>query len=353
MITPPDRRLMDRLGLRLPIIQAPMAGATTVEMVIAVGRAGGLGSLPGAQYAPDALAAAIDAVRSAGPGPVNVNLFCHTPPEPDAAREAAWRARLAPLFAEARLPAAARAAGGGRAPFDAALCAVIEDRRPEVVSFHFGLPGEALLARVKATGAVVIGCATTVEEARRLAERGVDAVIAQGAEAGGHRGSFLTEDMAGQAGLFALLPQVVDAIDLPVIAAGAIADSRGVAAAFALGAAAAQVGTAYLFTPEARIPAVHRQALDSAAAGHTVITNVFTGRPARGVVNRLVREIGPMCDDAPAFPTAAAALAPLRAHAEALGSGDFTNLWAGQGAMVSQGLPRVSAFDLTLRLAGA
>jgi nitronate monooxygenase len=353
MIAPQDRRLIDRLGLRLPIIQAPMAGATTVEMVAAVIRAGGLGSLPGASYAPPALAAAIDAVRTAGPGPLNVNVFCHAPPADDPAREDAWRRRLAPYFAEAGLGDAAPAAGARRAPFDEEVCAVVENRRPEVVSFHFGLPDEALLARVRRAGAMVLASATTVEEARWLDRRGVDAIIAQGAEAGGHRGSFLTTDMAGQVGLFALLPQVVDAVKAPVIAAGAIAEPRGVAAVFAFGAAAAQVGTAYLYTPEARIPAAHRQALESPAAADTVITNVFTGRPARGIVNRLVREIGPISPDAPAFPTAAGALAPLRAWAEAAGCADFTTLWAGQGAMLSQALPRLSSHDLTLRLAGA
>jgi nitronate monooxygenase len=330
-----------------------MAGATTVEMVAGAVRAGGLGSLPGAQYAPAALAAAIDAVRAAGPGPINVNAFCHTPPAPDARAEAAWLRRLAPYYDEAGLAVEAPAPGAGRSPFDEAACAVIEDRRPEVVSFHFGLPDAALLARAKRAGALVLASATTVEEARWLADRGVDAVIAQGAEAGGHRGAFLEPYMAAQPGLFALLPQVVDAVSLPVIAAGGIADVRGVEAAFALGAAAAQVGTAYLFTPEARIPDVHRRALESGAARETVITNVFTGRPARGIVNRLVRELGPMSPDAPAFPSAAGALAPLRARAEAKGLADFTNLWAGEAAALCQGLPRVSSYDLTLRLAGA
>ena len=348
-----DRRLADRLGLRLPILQAPMAGASTPEMAIEVIRAGGLGSLPGAQYAPVGLQEALAGVRAGARGPVNINFFCHALAADDPGRQAAWLARLSAFYREAGLDPAVVASARGRAPFDAAFCTLVEAERPEVVSFHFGLPEPALLARVKATGALVLSSATTVEEARWLAARGVDAVIAQGAEAGGHRGSFLTTDMTTQPGLLALLPQVVDALDIPVIAAGGIADRRGVEAALALGAAAVQVGTAYLYTPQARIPEVHRDALASAAAGETAITNVFTGRPARGIVNRLMREIGPMSDAAPPFPTAGAALAPLRARAEAAGLPDFTNLWAGEGAPLAQARGELSSYDLTLRLAGA
>lgn len=344
-----DRRLLDLFGIELPIIQAPMAGASTPEMVIAVSNAGGLGSLPSALYSEAQLRAALDVVRAGTDRPVNVNFFCHIDPPDDPARQAAWRQRLAPYYAEARLDPDMPIAAGGRAPFNEAFCAVVEDYRPEVVSFHFGLPSMPLLERVKRTGAKVISSATTVAEARWLENHGVDAVIAMGAEAGGHRGNFLTDDMATQVGTFALVPQVVDAVSVPVIAAGGIADRRGAAAAFALGAAAVQVGTAYLLTPEAKIVAAHRDALSSPDKA-TAITNLFTGRPARGIVNRLMTEMGPLSELPPPFPTAGAALGPLRSAAEADGRGDFTPLWAGQAFPIATPM---SAAALTRSLADA
>jgi nitronate monooxygenase len=189
-----------------------------------------------------------------------------------------------------------------------------------------------LLARVRRWGGRILSSATTVDEARWLEARGVDAVIAQGLEAGGHRGMFLSDDLSTQMSTFALLPQIVQAVKIPVIAAGGIADAKGVAAALALGAAGVQIGTAYLLCPEATTSAVHRAALKSEAPRLTAVTNVFTGRPARGIVNRIVRELGPMSAVAPAFPLAASAVLPLRAKAESLGSGDFSALWAGQNA---------------------
>ncbi|PWR21816.1 NAD(P)H-dependent flavin oxidoreductase [Zavarzinia compransoris] len=344
----PDQRLLDLFAIDLPVIQAPMAGATTPAMVIAVSAAGGLGSLPSAQYAPAELRAALDEIRAATARPINVNFFCHQAPRPDAAAEARWRARLAPFYAEAGLVPPPGPAGAARAPFDDGFAAVVEEYRPEVVSFHFGLPADDLLARVRRTGARIVSSATTVAEARALAARGVDAVIAMGAEAGGHRGSFLDPDMATQAGTMALVPQVADAVGVPVIAAGGIADGRGVAAAFMLGAAGVQVGTAYLFTPEAKLPPLHRAALARAGDDNTALTNLFTGRPARGVVNRLMRELGPLSADAPAFPTAGAALAPLRQAAEAAGRDDFTNLWSGQAAALARA---TTSAELTRALA--
>jgi nitronate monooxygenase len=277
-----------------------------------------------------------------------VNFFCHVPPTPDPAREARWREHLAPYYREFGLDSAAATPFAVRAPFDGVFCSVVEETRPEVVSFHFGLPSRELMARVKAAGAIVLSSATTVAEARWLAERGVDAVIAQGLEAGGHRGMFLTGNIAGQVGTLALIPQVVDAVDLPVIAAGGIADVRGIVAALALGAAGVQLGTAYLHCPEAKISAPHREALASARADATALTNLITGRPARGIVNRLMREVGPISDIAPEFPLASGALAPLRAAAEARGLGDFSPLWAGQAAALGRALP---AGELTRRLA--
>ena len=344
----PDRRLLGLLGIELPIIQAPMAGANGSAMAIAVAEAGGLGSLPCAMLDADKARAEIGVIRQRTAKPLNVNFFCHQPAAPDPERTAAWKASLAPFYRELGLDESADAPAVNRAPFDEAMCGIVEACKPEVVSFHFGLPAKPLLARVKAAGAVVLSSATTVEEALWLEQNGCDAIIAQGYEAGGHRGMFLTDDVAGQAGTFALVPQVVDAVKIPVIAAGGIADGRGVAAAFALGAAAAQIGTAYLFTPESLISGLHRAALHDARDDRTALTNVFSGRPARGLMNRVMREVGPMSDAAPAFPTAGGALAPLKAKAEAAGSSDFSSLWSGQAASLAH---ETTAADLTRQLA--
>ena len=336
------------LGIERPIIQAPMAGVQGSALAIAVSNAGGLGSLPCALLGLDALRSELDALKAHARGPYNVNFFCHTPPAPDAAREAAWRAALAPYYQEYGIDAAAIPAGPGRAPFSQDAADVLEGFKPAVVSFHFGLPAPELLQRVKSWGAKILASATTVEEARWLEARGVDAIIAQGIEAGGHRGIFLSEDLSTQVGTFALLPQVVHAVKIPVIAAGGIADAPGVAAAMVLGAAGVQIGTAYLLCPEATTSAVHRAALKSEAARHTAVTNVFTGRPARGIVNRIIREQGPVSAATPAFPLATAALTPLRAKAEAQGRGDFSPLWSGQNA---SGCKEIPAAQLTRELA--
>lgn len=343
-----DNLITQLFGIELPIIQAPMAGATTPEMVIAVSEAGGLGSLPGAFHSVDQLRTALDQIRAATAMPINVNFFTHTPPEPNPARQSAWHSKLLPYYAELGLDATSPAAMPSRIPFDECYCTVVEEYRPEVVSFHFGLPELELLARVRGMGAKIIASATTVAEACWLAERGVDAVIAMGLEAGGHRGNFLTDDMTTQVGTIALVPQVVDAVKIPVIAAGGITDRRGVRAAIALGASAVQVGTAYLFTPEAHISTAYREALAALGDNGTALTNLFTGRPARGIVNRLMRDLGPLSGDVPAFPTAGASLSPLRASAENEGKTDFTSMWAGQAAGLGCSM---SAAELTRHLA--
>lgn len=337
-------------GIELPIVQAPMAGVQAGAMAVAVSNAGGLGSLPCAMLTPDALRSELRLITAQTARPYNVNFFCHAPPTPDAAREAKWRDALAPYYAELGLDLASVPTGPGRAPFSAEAADLLEPFKPPVVSFHFGLPSPALLARVKGWGSKVLSSATTVEEARWLEAHGVDAVIAQGLEAGGHRGIFLSDDLSTQIGTMALLPQVVRAVKLPVIAAGGIADREGVAAALALGAAGVQVGTSYLLCHEATTTALHRAALTSARAEHTVLTNLITGRPARGMLNRLMKELGPLSDAPPAFPLATAALLPLKAAAETMGRDDFSTLWAGQNA---SGCREVSAGDLTRWLAGA
>ncbi len=335
----PDRRLIDLFKIEFPIVLAPMAGAMDWELTAAVAEAGGLGSLPCAMLSTAVLREQVGKIRAHTRKPVALGFFCHTPPVPNNARESAWRETLKPYYEELAIDPAAPVPVSNRAPFNDEYCAVVEELNPEVVSFHFGLPEASLLQRVKAAGCVVIASATTTAEARWLEARGVDAVIAQGAEAGGHRGMFLTENIAAQVGTFALVPQIVDAVKVPVIAAGGLSDARGIAAAFALGAAGAYVGTAYLHCPEAKISAPHRAALTASQDDSTAITNLMTGRPARGIVNRVMREIGPVNAVAPAFPLAAGALAPLRAKAEAAGSGDFSPMWSGQAAALGRTMP--------------
>jgi nitronate monooxygenase len=338
--------ITELLGIEHPLLLAPMAGVGTPELAIAVAEAGGLGSLACAMLTPEQIRRDLQIIRQRTNRPINLNFFVHTPPVPDAASEVRWSARL-----EHKIDRSAPVPTSNRAPFSAETCAIVEEFRPEVVSFHFGLPDEVLLSRVKATGARILSSATTVAEARWLEARGCDAIIAQGYEAGGHRGLFLTDDtnaIANQPGTFALVPQVADAVRVPVIAAGGIADARGIAAAFALGASAVQIGTAYMVCPEAGTSAAHRKLLMASTDDGTALTNLFTGRPARGIVNRVMREIGPMSAEAPAFPLAGGALMPLKAAAEAQGRTDFTTLWSGQAGALAQEMP---AGELTRQLA--
>jgi nitronate monooxygenase len=329
----PDRRFAELLGSRWPIVAAPMAGAAGVELAVAAIRGGGVGSLPCAMLTPAEARAQAAEVRAGAEGPLNLNFFCHVMPE--AVDDSAWRALLAPLHA--RAGAAAGDAPPSRRPFDAAMCAAVEEIRPELVSFHFGLPDEALLARVRASGARILGNATSVAEARWLAARGADAIIAQGWEAGGHAGAFLGGDPAERIGLFALVPQIADAVAMPVIAAGGIGNARGIAAALILGAAAVQLGTAYLHCPESPIGAAHREGLAGEAAAHTAFTNVYSGRLGRGLPGPLTDALGRVRDEAPPFPLASDALAPL----------GLKPMWAGQAAALGRPEP---ARALTERL---
>jgi len=340
--------VLGTLGVELPIIQAPMAGSQGSALAIAVSNAGGLGSLPCAMLGPDQIRAEISAFTAATSNPYNVNFFVHKQPTPDPTSEAEWRRILAPYFAEHGIDPASIQAAPQRRPFDDAAADVLEEFKPPVVSFHFGLPADALVTRVKNWGSTILASATTLDEAKYLEANGVDAIIAQGYEAGGHRGTFLTGDLSTQVGTFALVQQIARAVKVPVIAAGGIADAKGVTAVVALGAAAAQVGTAYLLCPEATTNPLHRAALKSEAAQRTAVTNLFTGRPARGIVNRLMREIGPVNAKAPAFPLAATAILALRLKAEAKGASDFTSMWAGQCATLCREMP---AAELTRQLA--
>ena len=331
----PNQDILQLLGIDLPIIQAPMAGSNDAELAASVAAAGGLGSLPCAMLSAGEVRSEVARIRTMTSNPINLNFFCHRPPQPDAQRDANWRARLVPYYEEfgLDLPPANRAPN--RQPFDLVMCDVVAELKPAVVSFHFGLPAPDLLERVKGSGCRVLSSATTVSEARWLAERGVDAIIAQGFEAGGHRGMFLTDNVACQVGTLALVPQVVDAVAVPVIAAGGIADGRGIAAAFALGAGGVQIGSTYLRCPEAKTTAPHRAALNNAHDDETALTNVFSGRPARSLMNRFIKEVGPMSPIAPDFPLASVDVAPLRARAESQSSGEFSPLWAGQAAALA------------------
>lgn len=343
-----DKRILDLFEIEIPILQAPMAGSTFADMVVAVSEAGGLGSLPCALLSVEQARNELASIRERTSRSISVNFFCHTPPKVNRDRENRWKDRLQSYYLELGVDPHVTTTAPNRAPFDEAMAEVVSEFHPEVVSFHFGLPNTELLQRVKQTGAKIVSSATIVDEARWLEDHGCDAIVAQGYEAGGHRGMFLTNDVSSQPGTMALVPQVVDAVKVPVIAAGGISDARGIAAAIALGAAAVQIGTAYLFCREAKISSAYRQALRSVKDDQTVITNVITGRPARGIATRLVRDIGPMSEEAPEFPLAASPLAPLRAKAESSGSGDFSPLWAGQAVRLGREIP---AGELTARFA--
>jgi len=339
--------ITDLFGIDLPVVQAPMAGSQGSALCIAVCNAGGLGSLPCAMIGPEQIRKEVQAITTATSKPYNVNFFVHKEPVPDAAREAAWRNVLAPYFAEHGIDPDSIQAGPQRLPFNDAAADVLEEFAPPVISFHFGLPSDALISRVKGWGSKILSSATTVDEARYLEAHGVDAIIAQGSEAGGHRGMFLTTNLNTQISTLTLVQQIVLTARVPVIAAGGIATADDVAAATRFGAAGVQVGTAYLFCPEATTNPLHRAALRSPAAATTAITNLFTGRPARGLVNRLMREIGPINPAAPEFPLAATAIFALRSKAEPKGINDFTSMWAGERAALGREMP---AADLTKAL---
>lgn len=344
----PTTSLLDALGIEIPILQAPMAGASGSELAIEVCVAGGLGALPCATLDAERIRTELALIRKRTLGPVNLNFFCHKTALPNHEHAQRWKSTLSNFYSELGIPLSDLPEPGTLNPFDVEMCEVVEDLRPNVVSFHFGLPEPVLVERVKAASCKVISSATTVREAHWLEANGCDAIIAQGAEAGGHRGMFLSQDISTQVGTFSLIPQVVDAVSVPVIAAGGIADGRGIAAAFALGAAAVQIGTAFLFSPQSLISELHRKRLIDATDDESALTNVFSGRPARSLLNRAVREIGPMTSAAPNFPGAGSALGPLKKASEAMGRDDFSSLWCGQSASLCSSL---AAGELTRKLA--
>ncbi|WP_323897533.1 NAD(P)H-dependent flavin oxidoreductase [Aeromonas allosaccharophila] len=344
--------LFTELGMRYPIIQAPMAGVQGSELALAVTGAGGLGSLPAAMLTPSELRSELERLAQSGLGSFNINFFCHQQREPDPVALARWQLRLAPYYAEFGILPPAVTTAPSRAPFNEEHAAMVAEFRPAVVSFHFGLPAPELLVQVKDAGAKVFASATTVAEAVWLAHHDADAIIAQGLEAGGHRGHFLSDDLALQQSTLTLLMQILAATDLPVIAAGGIVDGKGIANALMLGASAVQMGTAFLCCHEATTSALHRAVLQSPQGQLTALTNLFSGRPARGIVNRLMRELGPLSEFAPHFPYASGALAPLRAAAEKTGDSGFSPLWAGQNVSGCRDLPASELMACWVKEAG-
>lgn len=348
MKTWPDNKILKLFNIEIPIIQAPMAGANNSIMAIEVANAGGLGSIPCALLTADQIRYEVQKFREGTTKPLNLNFFCHTNPTPDSDREEKWLKKLENYYLEFGLDIKNGFTPSARNPFDEKSCELVLELKPEVVSFHFGLPSKELIAKLKAAHIKIISSATTVDEARFLDENGCDAIIAQGFEAGGHRGIFQSKNIFTQVGTMALVPQIVDAVKIPVIASGAITDARGIVASFALGASAVQMGTAFLICPESLISAVHRNALKNVKDNQTVLTNLFTGRPARAIENRMTKELGPINELAPEFPLAGGPLSPLKVKTEPTGSGDFMSMWSGQAASLAVELP---AGKLTKKLA--
>lgn len=328
--------LLQRLGIPLPIVQGPMTGSDTPPLAAAVSQAGGLGMLGCGMRSPEAMAQAAAAVRAATDRPFGMNLFVLDTPAPDAATVQAAMARLAPLYAEFGLTpeAPARWCEDFAAQFEALVAA-----RPAVASFTFGILDGAQVGRLHGAGCVVVGTATTLAEALAWQDVGADAVCASGMEAGGHRGTFLGDVDASLVGTMALIPQCVDALRIPVIAAGGIMDGRGIAAAQALGAQAVQMGTAFLACPESGITPAQRAAMARAQGTDTRITRAYSGRPARGIVNTMMERLA--ADEAaiPPYPIQNALTGALRRAAGVQGRADYLSLWAGQGVGAARVMP--------------
>ncbi len=337
----------EHLGVKLPIIQAPMAGVQDSQLAIAVAKAGGLGSLPCAMLSPQQIESELHKLSSATNSPINLNFFCHQSPKSNTETESRWQEVLSPYFDELGLDPHSIKPGPSRQPFNHDIADTLEPHKPAILSFHFGLPSQALLKRVRAWGSIIISSATTVEEAVWLEQNGADLIIAQGTEAGGHRGMFLTQDLASQANTSVLLGKIRQKVNLPIIAAGGISTAGDVNRSLDNGAVAAQIGTAYLLCNEANTSKLHRRAIQKTSSPSTCLTNLFSGRPARGIVNRVIRELGAIHPDAPEFPLAATAMTALRNAAEAHNSSDFSPLWCGQN---TQGCESISAHQQTLNL---
>jgi nitronate monooxygenase len=339
----PKTALTDLLGITYPLVQAPMASISTAPLAAAVSAAGGLGSIGAATMPPESVAAEIDGVRARTDRPFAVNFFVHQPPSPDETAAARMRARLEP-YREA-VGASGFPPLEPPPPFGPAMLQVVLARRPPVVSFHFGLPDASAVSALRAAGIRLLSSATTVAEARQLERGGVHAIIAQGFEAGGHRGTFAPPYWEGEIGTMALVPQVVDAVSVPVIAAGGIADGRGVAAALMLGAAGVQLGTAFLGCPEAVIDPLYRRTLAEPRAARTRLTKVLSGRPARAIVTRFMDELAGEEEHALAFPLQRILTAQLARAATARGDAELQAMWAGQAAPLVRPQPAAALVE--------
>lgn len=339
--------LEDLLGIDIPIIQSPMAGTQNWELALAVSQAGGMGSIPCAMLDPDQVKAEIESYKALSERPYNLNYFCHRVPTVNNQKMAAWEKHLEGYYQDLCVSPPS-GPGQLRHPFDEQMADLIEPFSPPVLSFHFGLPSKALVKRVKSWGSTILSSATTLEEGCWLEENGADIVIAQGYEAGGHRGMFLTSDISTQMGTFALVSQLTNTVNVPIVAAGGISSSKDVKAMLRLGASGVQAGTSYLLCTEAKTSDIHRKALKDQSA-KTALTNIFSGRPARAIRNKIMQDLGDICEAAPEFPYSSIALAPLRQEAESYSSPDFTPLWSGQNR---SGCRAVSASQLTEELWG-
>jgi nitronate monooxygenase len=343
-----NRNFKDLLGTEFPIIQSPMAGVQGSALAVAVSEAGGLGSLPCGMLSIEKIISEIELIKATTNKPFNLNFFSHEALSYDEERQMNWQKKLKPYFTELGVEIDLLERGANRTPFNHDIADAIEPFSPEFISFHFGLPDKALLKRIKSWGSKIVSSATTVEEAVWLESNGVDGIIAQGLEAGGHRGMFLSDDISTQIGMSSLVPQIVNRVNVPVIAAGGISDGCAVQSALLLGASAVQIGTAYLLCTEAQTSLLHRSAIMSTQSEHTALTNIFSGKPARGIVNRAIKELGYMSPLAPNFPYASIEMTQLRSHAEKLGICDFSPLWCGQNTL---GCREISARELTIQLA--
>lgn len=338
------KRLLQLLGITIPIIQAPMAGADSAALAIAVSRAGGLGSLACAMLTPEQVREEYYSTQTEGEIPINLNFFCHQQAKKTETQQEKWLKRLVPYYSEYNIDPKTVKPAPERVPFNDDYCRIIEEIKPAVVSFHFGLPAQDLVKCVKATGAIVLSSATTVEEGFYLENNGCDIIIAQGKEAGGHRGMFLTTDLSTQLKTSDLISLLHKKLSVPIVAAGGIADAEDINKAFSLGASAVQLGTAFLFCKEARVAPLHREALSE--EHETALTNIFTGRPARAIVNRFVREVGPISTDAPDFPYASDFVVPLRKASEAAGNIELMQLWSGEKRKAHE----LGAYELIMHL---
>ena len=335
------------LGIEKPIIQAPMAGVQNWELAVAVSRSGGLGSIPCGMLTKEQVLFEITNFRKHSDKNYNLNFFCHKMPNIDHQALQAWEEQLSPYYDSFSIKPH-NEISGLRVPFDINLADSLEPHKPPILSFHYGLPSPELVTRIKSWGTVVISSATTKQEGVWLEENGADVVIAQGCEAGGHRGMFMTSDPSTQLPTSELLACLKHELSVPVVATGGIATNTDIKELIRLGASGVQIGTSYLLCDEVKTSAIYREALKSKSSA-TALTNIFSGRLARGITNKIMKELDFIASKAPEFPYASIAINPLRSKAESQNKSDFTPLWSGTDR---SGCKEISATKLTNELWG-